>query len=205
MNYNISQDNIKNNIEDNIYDIYDISEQSWFQNNWIFIVVSIFLFLLIGLFIFWRLNKKTKHPKVILAPWEKAIEQLNILNKYSLETQEDHKLFYSKLTDILKDYLQERYKLNEGNTDQELLEILKKKYISEDVLSRLHEIMHHAFMVKFAHHEGQIVQMREDMLRSQYIVNFTRLNNISSSEVLSEKLEKKSLENREENGANGAI
>ena len=157
-----------------IYDVYDIVEQPLWYTQWpvIFTLVAVFctvlaLFFLLG-------SKKRSLSQKTIGPWDYAQQELALLEQLNLYTQEDHKKFYTILTHMLKRYLQEYYALNEGNTDQELLALLKKKNIPQDILTHMHEIMHHAFMVKFAHHEGLLSHMEQDKQRAREILEMTK-------------------------------
>ena len=156
-----------------IYDVCDIVEVSFFN---VPIIIGCILagVALIAAGVYWYKHKKGLPLQKRVSFWEHAEQQLTLLDDVSLETREDHKYFYLVLTRTLKNYLQERYTLNEGNTDQELLSALKKKDISPDALKYLHDITHHAFMVKFAHREGLHDHMRQDKAHAREILLITK-------------------------------
>ncbi len=162
-----------------IYDVYDIIEQSYWQKEWFFFA-SLGLLVAFFLFIFlWRRRAHRLLLKSMINPWEYAEQQLNQLVVPEGLLQEEHKKFYSSLTHLLKQYLHHRYLLDEGNTDQELIEALKKKMIDAVALRQLHMIIHHAFTVKFAHSTAPFEHMSKDKAAAYEVVALTKPQEVS--------------------------
>ncbi len=158
-----------------IYDVYGIIEQPVWYSQWSIIFTLMVAFCIAFALFFLLGSKKRSLSQKPIGPWDYAQQQLALLEHLDLYTQEDHKKFYTVLTNMLKRYLQEYYALNEGNTDQELLALLKRKNIPQDILTHMHEITHHAFMVKFAHHEGLLSHMEQDKQRAREILEMTKV------------------------------
>ncbi len=157
-----------------MYDAYSIIEQPAWYAQWPLFLALVIAFFIAAVLFFWLKQTKGSLSQKTIGPWDYAQQELTLLDQLELSTQEDHKKFYTILTNMLKRYLQEHYSLNEGNTDQELLALLKKKNIPQDILKNMHEITHHAFMVKFAHHEGLLFHMEQDKQRAREILEMTK-------------------------------
>ena len=82
-------------------------------------------------------------------PWEKALTNLS-----KLDPQDSPVAFYSKLTDILKNYTSERFSFRgRSKTSAEFLEILKNhSLIPNQHLGQLESFAHLSDQVKFADH-----------------------------------------------------
>ncbi|MCF7899975.1 DUF4381 family protein [Candidatus Babeliales bacterium] len=157
-----------NNQELEILDIYDISYNPWWLQKWfIYSVITICIFLIIG--ISYRLYCMTKTvPK--LSVHEEAYNALQLLKKSKTD---DSKEFYIQLTTILKQYLYAVYKINVvGATDTELLqEITKNSKIPEATIDHIKQILQGVTFIKFAHQNVAKEQMDNALLISFKIIN----------------------------------
>ena len=67
--------------------------------------------LLVGLiYAFFFAKKRREERKKKLPPFERAIEELKALQTVSPSLQEEYKQYYSRLTDVVRRYLEERPK-----------------------------------------------------------------------------------------------
>ena len=114
-----------------------------------------------------------------LGTFENAIDQLVNLEKETLDTQNDFKLFYSKLTLIAKEYLENDIEISasESTTTQlidkiYLLNNSKKINISDDIIESFKTVLNNADLVKFAKFTPQNKAASDDnkFLKS-FIVN----------------------------------
>ena len=88
-------------------------------------------------------------PEVPLA--ERTLMALQLLEQQQLWQQGFHKQYHSELTDILRNYIEQRYEVHamERTTD-ELMLTLKLSPIDQEALGMLHNMLLLADMVKFA-------------------------------------------------------
>ena len=121
---------------------------------WIYFVV---LFLLaIGLYIYYRIKKGkpirlpfVPVPKV-LPPYEEAMQALSELKGQSLWQNGQEKEYYSKITDILRHYINRRFGVEAMEmTTTQILDVLNHDD-AKDAKSELKEILNAADFVKFA-------------------------------------------------------
>ena len=116
------------------------------------------LFLLIlSLFLALRVQKKLVEKRKELPPFDRALLQLKALEEERPKLQEEYKSYYSKLTDVVRRYLEEEAKITAlESTSRELLkklELLKdsgKLDLDSETLRSLKRVLEHADLVKFA-------------------------------------------------------
>lgn len=120
-----------------------------------------FLILLLGLLAIYVLFKKFKNHKfdksIYKTPFENAIDELVELENESFKNQEDYKLFYSKLTQIAKNYLERDIEISasESTSSQlidkiQLLKKSKKINISDELIENFKNVLSNSDLVKFA-------------------------------------------------------
>jgi hypothetical protein len=144
--------------------IYDIKQPlavsytwlDWLRDHWIWVVIPLVVILaIIGLIIY--LKKRPKKAitapvvKTYLPPHTIALNKLQELRAKKLWQQGEFKVYYSDLSDILRDYLEVRYviKTQEKTTD-EILDGIRHLDITDQNKNLLRQILKLADLVKFA-------------------------------------------------------
>ncbi len=105
----------------------------------------------------WLILRKRKAKPATAAPvieipiHVRTLEALNALEKQRLWQNGEHKAYHSRITDLLRAYIEERYRVPalESTTD-ELLQELKLSALSVDQRGQLGNMLRMADMVKFA-------------------------------------------------------
>lgn len=113
-------------------------------------------------------KKKTDVPdtqivEIEKTPYEIFTEEMNELQKSQSVWQNDVKNYYSGLTEILKRYLELKFKYHvlEMTTD-ELLDWVKKEPIVYRSIPNLNDILNRADLIKFAKQDAVLPQMVSD-------------------------------------------
>ena len=114
--------------------------------------------ILIGLiYSFFFAKKRREESRKKLPPFERAIEELKALESFTPTEQEEYKNYYSRLTDVVRRYLEEEAKITalESTTDELLLklEALKKSgklELEKETIKNLKSVLQTADLVKFA-------------------------------------------------------
>jgi len=130
------------------------------------------ILLLIGL-VWWLAFRSKKmiqwKPKVVLTPFDIALNQLKVLDEKNLIGQQKIKEYYTELTDIVRNYIEQDVKISAMEiTSDELIRILKKtnKYkklgISRDQINHLELFLHNADLVKFAKAKPELETLKSD-------------------------------------------
>lgn len=129
---------------------------------WLYVLLGLLVLLAIGYatyyFIKKHQNKKNQAEAVLFAsPIEKAIAQLELLEKKELWQNGETKTYYSELTDITRNYIEEVIEIPAmESTSSELFDALKiavrqkKIKISADTLNQFKKVMATSDLVKFA-------------------------------------------------------
>ncbi len=94
---------------------------------------------------------RTEAPSVVLALHERILRALEALDKERVWQQGDHKGYHSRITDLLRGYIEERYRIPalESTTD-ELVKELRVSPLTTDQRGQLENVLRLADMVKFA-------------------------------------------------------
>jgi len=145
--------------------IYDIKQPlavsytffDWLRDNWYWIALGVAVLLLAGGLIWYLKKRPVKEKPVVkkaapLVPAHQiAISKLKELKEKKLWQQDEVKLYYIELSDILREYLEKRYeiKTHEKTTD-EIFAVLRCIDIRTDSKNTLRQILELSDLVKFA-------------------------------------------------------
>ena len=163
-------------LKQKMYDIKDIAAvKSPMGNWWIYVLVVIGLIGL-GFLIFYLLkNRKPKAKAEVVVyktPIEKATTLLQQLESKELWQKGAVKDYYSELTDIVRNYIEEEIKIPAmESTTSELIEGLrkaakqKKLKLSNDTVENLEKVLQQADLVKFAKVTPLDYEIEEDKKR----------------------------------------
>ncbi|WP_314277959.1 hypothetical protein [Capnocytophaga sputigena] len=157
--HNVAVDTLKQPL----YDAKPIAEVTSPSSSllWLWIVLGIVALLLTAAALYFFVLRKKKlsaeEERKKLPPFERAIQDLKDLqnSKYLIESQ--HKAYYTRLTDIVKEYLEDEVHIlaKESTTDELLAKVTAlqqtgKLHLSEDTINNLKRVLQNADLVKFA-------------------------------------------------------
>jgi hypothetical protein len=159
-----------------MYDIKDIIKAENSSTWWKYLL-AVLLVLGVGAFIYWYLKirqKKKIEEEVYKTPIEKATNLLNILEKKELWQHGEIKEYYSELTDIARNYIEEAIEIPAmESTTSELIEALKnaslkkKMKLSQETIENLFAVLKQADLVKFAKSKPLEFEISEDRNKIQ--------------------------------------
>ncbi|TET06904.1 hypothetical protein E3J79_00515 [Candidatus Dependentiae bacterium] len=164
---------ITTTVKQGLYDIYDMWHVPFWQTKLfggivIFLLVIVGCSFLIALFVYYI---RRKHPEF---PWDNALCKLTALSIEEPLSKEKNKQFYFKLTEILKNYLHERYNFAlRGKTDQELLLFLVESDFPADLLSYVRAIFEGCLQIKYADEQALREQLMRDLDSAIFIIKQT--------------------------------
>lgn len=128
----------------------------WIREHWAWFAAggATLALISIGLYFLLRKQKPTRTsgpPPVAIPLHERVLAALGVLEKERLWQQGDHKGYHSRITDLLRGYIEERYRVPalESTTD-ELIKELRVSALSPDQRGQLENMLRLADMVKFA-------------------------------------------------------
>lgn len=94
-------------------------------------------------------NKKPINAK--LNPWEKALKEIDRLEKDQSWTKGEEKMFHSELTHIVRSYLDELFHISALElSSNEIIELITQHNKLADQTDDLREILYQGDLVKFA-------------------------------------------------------
>ncbi|HRF80033.1 MAG TPA: hypothetical protein PL070_08100 [Flavobacteriales bacterium] len=127
----------------------------WFHENLVWIGLGVLGSLLLGALIV-ALKRERPNPldtvvEITVPLKDRILAGLDALEKDRVWQQGDHKSYQSRLTDLLRSYIEERFRVPamESTTD-ELLKELRVSPLSKDHRAQLENMLRLADMVKFA-------------------------------------------------------
>ena len=169
--------------------IYDIRQPlavsytffDWLKDNWYWFALGVLVVLII-IGTIWYLKKrpvKEKPVKQVIVPGapphEIALNKLKLLKEKKLWQQDEVKLYHSELSDILREYLEQRYKVKtHEKTSHEIFESLKRLNIAEENKGMLRQILTLADLVKFAKEKPIPAENEESMENAVFFVLHTQ-------------------------------
>lgn len=169
---NVAVDTLKQKM----YDIKGIikAQDSW-GNWWLYLLIAL---VIIGAVAYWylKIRKKPVAPEVVVykTPIEKATSLLNTLEQKELWQKGDVKAYYSELTDIARNYIEEAIAIPAmESTTAELVAGLKaasqkkKMKLSQETIENLERVLKQADLVKFAKSKPLDFEITEDRNKIQ--------------------------------------
>jgi hypothetical protein len=160
-----------------MYDIKDIVKAEDSLGDWWKYLLGILLILGIGAFVYWytKIRQKKKiEEEVYKTPIEKATSLLNILEKKELWQHGEVKEYYSELTDIARNYIEEAIEIPAmESTTSELIDGLKtaslkkKMKLSQETIENLFAVLKQADLVKFAKSKPLEFEITDDRNKIQ--------------------------------------
>ncbi len=173
-----------------LYDIKDIVEVDHATSKvWEYLLYFLIIALLIGVFLYFiiRRSRKKAEAERKLPPFEQALFSLRKLDEEfkeparGIEQHEITKAYYSKLTDIVRRYLDEEvYSRSMESTSAELIDkLLQEKQLgkidlSKETILKLDQILKRADLSKFARMSPRSGQAEADRIVAEEIVKETK-------------------------------
>lgn len=182
-------------LQQKMYDIKDITPVKEGLGDWWKYILGLVLIALIGAAIYGlikRRQKKAIEEEVYKTPIEKATSLLNNLEKKELWQKGEVKEYYSELTDIARNYIEEAIDVPAmESTTSELIvalqaaSIKKKMTITPETVSNLERVLRQADLVKFAKSKPLDFEITEDRNKIQKAI--LTLDNAIPQDVVDEE------------------
>lgn len=154
-----------------MYDIKDIVPSNESSDWWKYLL-GLMLMVGLGAVAYWFLKKRQKEKieeEIYKTPIEKATTLLNNLEKKELWQHGEVKEYYSELTNIVRNYIEEAIEIPAmESTTSELIEGLKvasqkkKMKLSKETIDNLFVVLKQADLVKFAKSKPMDFEITED-------------------------------------------
>lgn len=182
-------------LQQKMYDIKDITAADSDIGDWWKYVVALVIILAIGAGIYWYVKKHQKkkiEEEVYKTPIEKATSLLNNLESKELVQKGEIKEYYSELTDIARNYIEEAIHIPAmESTTSELIQAIrtastkKKMTLTPETVENLERVLRQADLVKFAKSKPLDFEITEDRNKIQKVI--LTLDNAIPTEVPAEE------------------
>ena len=164
-------------LQQKMYDIKDIQQANDTIGNWWKYLLGLLVILGIGTGIYWFLKNRQKkkiEEEIYKTPIEKATNLLNNLEKKELWQKGEIKEYYSELTDIARNYIEEAIEIPamESTTSELILglraaSVKKKMVLTPETIENLERVLKQADLVKFAKSKPLEYEITEDRNKIQ--------------------------------------
>ena len=169
-------DVIVDTLKQKMFDIKDIAQVESPLGTWWIYILIFFAIGIAGYFIYQFIKKRQNQPKaeviVFKSPIEKATTLLQQLENKELWQKGEIKDYYSELTDIARNYIEEEINIPAmESTTSELMDGLrkaakqKKLKLSNETVENLEKVLKQADLVKFAKVKPLDFEIEEDKKR----------------------------------------
>ena len=167
------------NLSNQFHDIYEFHFRPFWKHP---LFITIFVLVLIvgisyGIYSFLQFLKQKKEKTVELLPWEVALRKLDKLSVEDCQSKDDFKLFYFRLTEIIKTYLSRRFNWNVcDKTDEELTAFLWEIEFDSELIMKLEHALKGSQLVKFAGADALSNHAKDALNAGVFLVNKTMLH-----------------------------
>ena len=173
----------------------------WSLSFWLSVLMLLLMALAYWLYLRLRDNKPIiAHIKIVkrLLPHQKAMREIEQIKADKMVASENQKEYYTKLTDTLRRYIEERY----GFSAMEMTssEIIERLMAADDKqsLDELRQLFMTADLVKFAKYSTLINENDANLVNAIDFINQTKLENQPEEEVQKPQLSTEDLRSQKE-------
>ena len=163
----------------------------WSLSFWLSVLLLILMAIVYYLYIRMRDNKPIiTHIRIVkkLLPHQKPMKEIEQIKADKMVSSENPKEYYTKLTDTLRKYIEERY----GFSAMEMTssEIIEKLTATQDqkALDELRQLFTTADLVKFAKYSTLINENDKNLVNAIEFINQTKLENVPTEEGVKPQL-----------------
>ena len=167
-------------LKQKMFDIKDIAPADNSIGDWWKYVLIVLLILGIGALIYWFIKKRQEkklQQEIYKTPIEKATSLLDTLEKKELWQKGEVKAYYSELTDIARNYIEEAIEIPamESTTSELILglraaSVKKKMTLSQEIIENLERVLKQADLVKFAKSKPLDFEITDDRNKIQKVI-----------------------------------
>ncbi|MFV8338565.1 hypothetical protein ACNQGL_04760 [Flavobacterium sp. LB3P21] len=164
-------------LKQKMFDIKDIAPADNSIGDWWKYLLIVAMIIGIGAFIYWFIKKRQEkklQEEIYKTPIEKATSLLDTLEKKELWQKGEVKEYYSELTDIARNYIEEAIEIPAmESTTSELIQglraasVKKKMKLSQEIIENLERVLKQADLVKFAKSKPLDFEITEDRNKIQ--------------------------------------
>ena len=171
--------------------------EDWSLSFWLSVLMLVLM--AVGYYLYLRLRDNKPiitRIRIVkrLLPHQKAMKEIEQIKADKMQNSENAKEYYTKLTDTLRKYIEDRYGFNAMEmTSSEIIERLERA-LSEDTESagnmkaELRQLFTTADLVKFAKYSTMINENDANLVSAIDFINQTKLENLPTEETVKPEL-----------------
>ncbi len=173
----------------------DVQDNPFLWSEWsLAFWLSLLLFVLVGVVYYLYLRFRSNKPiiariKIIkrILPHQKAMKEIEQIKADRMVTSENQKEYYTKLTDTLRRYIEERYGFSAMEmTSTEIIERLMQT--DQQSLDELRQLFMTADLVKFAKYSTMINENDANLVNAIDFINQTKQEDLPTEEIVKPQL-----------------
>ena len=179
-------------VQDNPFQWSDWSLLFWLS-------VLMLVLMAVGYYLYMRLRDNKPiitHIRIVkrLLPHQKAMKEIEQIKADKMQNSENPKEYYTKLTDTLRKYIEDRYGFNAMEmTSSEIIERLEKALTDDTkdaatMKAELRQLFTTADLVKFAKYSTMINENDANLVSAIDFINQTKLENMPTEETVKPEL-----------------
>ena len=180
----------------------DVQDNPFQWSDWSLLFwLSVLALVLMALCYYFYLRLRDNKPIITririvkrLLPHQKAMKEIEQIKADKMQNSENPKEYYTKLTDTLRKYIEDRYGFNAMEmTSSEIIERLEKA-LTEDaqtadtMKAELRQLFTTADLVKFAKYSTMINENDANLVSAIDFINQTKLENVPTEEAVKPEL-----------------
>ena len=174
----------------------DVQDNPFLWSEWrplVLLFVLMLLLLALGGYLYYRLRSGKPIITAIrvvkrLLPHQKAMKEIEQIKADKMVSSENQKEYYTKLTETLRKYIEERYGFNAMEmTSSEIIQRLTAES-DQKMLDELRQLFTTADLVKFAKYSVLINENDANLVNAIDFINQTKLENLPQEETVKPQL-----------------
>ncbi len=174
----------------------DVQDSPFLWSDWsmsFWLSVAVLLLLAVAYYLYLRLRDNKPiiaRIKIVkrLLPHQKAMQEIDQIKADKMVSSENQKEYYTKLTDTLRKYIEERYGFSAMEmTSAEIIERLVAAG-DQQSLEELRQLFMTADLVKFAKYSTMINENDANLVNAIDFINQTKLENMPTEETVKPEL-----------------
>ena len=180
----------------------DVQDNPFQWSDWSLLFwLSTLLLLLMAVGYYFYLRLRDNKPIITririvkrLLPHQKAMKEIEQIRADKMQNSENAKEYYTKLTDTLRKYIEDRYGFNAMEmTSSEIIERLEQALsadtqTAETMKAELRQLFTTADLVKFAKYSTMINENDANLVSAIDFINQTKLENVPTEETVKPEL-----------------
>ena len=174
----------------------DVQDNPFLWSEWaplFWLSVLLLVLLALGYYLYLRLRDNKPiitYVRVVkkLLPHQKAMKEIEQIKADKMPTSENQKEYYTKLTDTIRRYIEERYGFSAMEmTSSEIIDRLMKQG-DQKALDELRGLFQTADLVKFAKYSTMLNENDMNLVNAVEFINSTKAENLPTEEVVRPQL-----------------